>query len=178
MFCKVFFVKAWMPDRRRDEEIYCFDSDTCNNNHSKTICTEGYLHSHVTLFSTAFFFFFGLFTHLYYPCSNFMSYVKFWKAYWLAGVLVLYWLKDRLIRPWENTLQLFKIVRTLYTQSDFSYDLEKWFRLVFAICFISQWMKWSEDGLFVFPPKKTLIWKGHCSIGQSCCSMTSKRAFL
>lgn len=42
----------------------------------------------------------GLFTHLYYPCSNFMSYVKFWKAYWLAGVLVLYWpLKDRLIRP-------------------------------------------------------------------------------
>ena len=28
-----------------------------------------------------------------------MSYVKFWKVYWLAGVLVLYWLKDRLIRP-------------------------------------------------------------------------------
>ena len=25
-----------------------------------------------------------------------------------------------------------------------------------------------------FPAKKTLIWRRHCSIGQSCCSMTSK----
>ena len=40
----------------------------------------------------------------------------------------------------------------------FSYDLEKWFRLVFVICFISQWMKRSKHGLFVFPPKKILIW--------------------
>ena len=64
----------------------------------------------------------------------------------------------------------------------FSYDLEenhicfcleKWFRYVFVICFISQWMKRSKH---VFPPKKTLIWKRHCSIGQSCCSMTSKRS--
>ena len=30
-------------------------------------------------------------------------------------------------------------------------------------------------GLFVFPPKKTLIWRRYCSTGQSCCSMTSKR---
>ena len=44
----------------------------------------------------------------------------------------------------------------------------------FVICFISQWMKRSKHGLFVFPPKKTLIWRRHCSIGQSCCSMTSK----
>ena len=58
----------------------------------------------------------------------------------------------------------------------FSYDLEKWFRWVFAICFISQWMKRSKHALFVFPPKKTLIWRRHCSIGQSCCSMTSKRS--
>ena len=36
-------------------------------------------------------------------------------------------------------------------------------------------MKRSKHGLFVFPPKKTLIWKTlKCSIGQSCCSMTSK----
>ena len=45
---------------------------------------------------------------------------------------------------------------------------------MFVICFISQWMKRSKHGLFVFPPKKILIWKRHCSIGQSCCSMTSK----
>ena len=44
-------------------------------------------------------------------------------------------------------------------------------------CFISQWMKRSKHRLFVFPPKKTrLIWRRHCSIGQSCCSMTSKRS--
>ena len=42
--------------------------------------------------------------------------------------------------------------------------------------FISQWMKRSKHGLFVFPPKKTLIWRRHCSIGQSCCIMTSKRS--
>ena len=37
-------------------------------------------------------------------------------------------------------------------------------------------MKRSKHGLFVFPPKKTLIWRRHCSISQSCCSMTSKRS--
>ena len=42
--------------------------------------------------------------------------------------------------------------------------------------FISQWMKRSKHGLFVFPPKKTLIWRRHPSIGQWCCSMTSKRS--
>ena len=36
-------------------------------------------------------------------------------------------------------------------------------------------MKRTKHRLFVFPPKKTLIWRRHCSIGQSCCSMTSKR---
>ena len=46
---------------------------------------------------------------------------------------------------------------------------------MFVICFISQWMKRTKHGLFVFPPKKTLIWRRHCSIDQSCCSMTSKQ---
>ena len=47
---------------------------------------------------------------------------------------------------------------------------------MFVICSISQWRKRSKHGLFVFPPKKNLIWKKHCSIGQSCCSMMSKRS--
>ena len=34
----------------------------------------------------------------------------------------------------------------------------------------------SKHGLFVFPPKETLISRRHCSIGKSCCSMTSKRS--
>ena len=33
-----------------------------------------------------------------------------------------------------------------------------------------------KNGLFVFPPKKTPIWRRRCSIGQWCCSMTSKRS--
>ena len=37
-------------------------------------------------------------------------------------------------------------------------------------------IKTSKHGLFVFSPKKTLIWRRHCSITQSCCSMTSKRS--
>ena len=68
-----------------------------------------------------------------------------------------------------------KKITTTYIER-FSYDLEKWFQEVFVICCISQWMKRSKHGLFVFPPKKTLIWRRHCSIGQSCCSMTSKRS--
>jgi len=47
---------------------------------------------------------------------------------------------------------------------------------MFVICFISQWMKRSKHGLFVFSPKKTLIWRRHYSTGQSCWSMTSKRS--
>ena len=46
---------------------------------------------------------------------------------------------------------------------------------MFVICFISQWMERTKHGLYVFPPKKTLIWRSHCSIDQSCCSMTSKQ---
>ena len=45
-----------------------------------------------------------------------------------------------------------------------------------CLIFISQWMKRSKHGLFVFLPKKTLIRRRHCSIDQSCCSMTSKRS--
>ena len=59
----------------------------------------------------------------------------------------------------------------------FLYGLEKWFWLVIVICFISQWMKRSKHGFFIFPPMQTLIWKRHCSIiGQWCCSMTSKQS--
>ena len=73
----------------------------------------------------------------------------------------------------------------------FSYHLEKWFRQEFVICFITQWIKRSKHGLFFFPPKKkpnmgkalfffppkkNLIWRRHCSISQSCCSMKSKRS--
>ena len=37
-------------------------------------------------------------------------------------------------------------------------------------------MKRSKHDLFVSPLKKTLIWRRHCSIGQSCCTVTSKRS--
>ena len=47
---------------------------------------------------------------------------------------------------------------------------------MFVICFINIRVKRSKQGLFVFPPKKTLIWGRHCSISQLRCSMTSKRS--
>ena len=37
-------------------------------------------------------------------------------------------------------------------------------------------MKRSKHDLFVFPLKKTLIRRRHCSIGQSCCTVTSQRS--
>ena len=37
-------------------------------------------------------------------------------------------------------------------------------------------MEKSIHGLFVFPQKKILTWRRHCSISQSCSSMTSKRS--
>ena len=46
-----------------------------------------------------------------------------------------------------------------------------------VICFISQWMKRSKHSLSVFPLKKTLICRGHCSISQSCCSMMSEAKY-
>ena len=47
----------------------------------------------------------------------------------------------------------------------------------FVICFIGQlWTKRSKHGLLVFPPKKIPMWRRHCTIGQSCCTMTSKRS--
>ena len=51
----------------------------------------------------------------------------------------------------------------------FSYDQENGFGKYFLFVF-------SANGLFVFPPKKTLIWRRHCLIGQSCFSMTSKQS--
>ena len=50
-------------------------------------------------------------------------------------------------------------------------------REVIVISFISQWMKRSKHGFLVFPPKKTLICKRHCSISQSCCSITVKAKY-
>ena len=41
---------------------------------------------------------------------------------------------------------------------------------------INKWMERSKHGFFLFPPKKTLIWRRHSSITQSCCSMTWKRS--
>ena len=80
--------------------------------------------------------------------------------------------------------QVYKVIRHFQKEkgigvdySDFRMTLKNGFG-VFVICFFSHWMKRSRHGLFAFPPKKTLIWRRHCSIGQSCCSMTSKRSSI
>ena len=58
---------------------------------------------------------------------------------------------------------------------------EKCFREVYVIYFMTlstNGWKDSKNGIFIFPPKKTLIWRRHCSIGKSCCSMTSKQSVV
>ena len=82
---------------------------------------------------------------------------------------------DRTVRS-SGTVRYFQSVYTELLER-FSYDLRMFrYSKVFVICFISQWMKRSKHDLYVFPPKKTLIWRRHSLIGQSCCSMTSKRS--
>ena len=67
-------------------------------------------------------------------------------------------------------------------RSIFSISLHGTFRAIFvwpsyvSVSVRYLFLKRSKHGLFVFPPKKILIWRRHCSIGQSCCSMTSKRS--
>ena len=59
-------------------------------------------------------------------------------------------------------------------RANFRMTLKNGFGKCSLFFFISKWMKRSKHGLLAFPPKKTQIWRRHCSIGQSCCSMTSK----
>ena len=72
----------------------------------------------------------------------------------------------------ENSSSMHSVITNFRSIEQFSYDLEKWFRLSVRYLFYQR----SKHGLFVFPLKKTLMWRRHCSIGQSCCSMTSKRS--
>ena len=59
------------------------------------------------------------------------------------------------------------------TWSNFRMTLKNGFgKCLLLLLYISQWIKRSKHGLFVFPPES----KRHCSIGQSCCSMTSRRS--
>ena len=67
-------------------------------------------------------------------------------------VWVLKWVRAMLVSPWK---MVSVSVRCLFYQP-MDENIKTW-TLRFP------------------PPKKTLIWRRHCSIGQSCCSMTSKR---
>ena len=53
-----------------------------------------------------------------------------------------------------------------------------WKMVSVSVCYLfSQSMDEKiKYGLFVLPPKKTVIWRRYCSTGQSCCSITSKRS--
>ena len=103
---------------------------------------------------------------------------RIWKHTWLC-VTRIEVVIDR-DNPWKKKKKTMSIKynscrgnEQSFLIEQFLYDLGKWFRQVFFICFISQWMKRSTHGLFVFPPKKTLIWRKHCSTGQSYSNMTS-----
>ena len=84
---------------------------------------------------------------------------------------------------WNNKQSLFLFVPCLTCscsrdpQSDFCTTLKNGFSKC-SLLFVLSANKCTDQkhGLFVFPPKKTLIWRRHCSIGQLCCSMTSRRS--
>ena len=86
----------------------------------------------------------------------------------LCQLLLFCCMKQNLLKIVVQCIVLFNT--NFRSIEQFSYDLEKWFRLSVRYLFYQR----SEHGLFVFPLKKTLICRRHCSIGQSCCSMMSK----
>ena len=134
----------------------------CGNRFSKTIIAILLNHLHFCPSMPLLYLLFYL-----YLLSMFWAVIFMLSAVWWQFPLLEFWQIS-----WHSSFN-FKIKITLEW---FSYDLEKWFRQVVVICFISQWMKRWKHGIFVFPPKETLIWRRHCSIGQLCCSMTSKRS--
>ena len=57
----------------------------------------------------------------------------------------------------------------------FSYDLEKWFQQFARYLFCQPMDEKIKTWTLRFPAEETLIWRMHCSIGQSCCSMPNYR---
>ena len=72
-----------------------------------------------------------------------------------------------------NNIKSWFISGLCFSQDVFLWGSTRVSKLYKAIFVVSQWMKRSKHGLYVFPPKKTPIWRWHCSIDQPCCSMTS-----
>ena len=73
-------------------------------------------------------------------------------------------------RHWTNFARFRKFVRIGFPFTQDHLNRTKIYTLSrsngFVICFISQWMKKSKHGFFVFPPKKTLIWRRHVGLAN------------
>ena len=92
----------------------------------------------------------GLYCHEYRLSDKPFSAVEYHKNYsvWLESSLSWVYHINYICGKANKVLGLIASIERL------SYDLEKRFRQVFVLCFISQWIKRSKHGLFVFPPKK------------------------
>ena len=98
-----------------------------------------------------------------------------------AFLLRLRRLKDKIKKIWDMSKKG-ENSKTKEKKSikRFSYDLENGFgKCSLFVLSANGWKDQNMDSSVSvrgFPPKKTLIWRKHCLISQSCCSMTSKRS--
>ena len=53
-----------------------------------------------------------------------------------------------------------RFLKTVLSKEGFSYDLEKWFRKMLVICFITHWMKRSKHARFVSRQRKPKYGEG------------------
>ena len=101
------------------------------------------------------------------PCLTLYCKFKWWPVNYVNYCCFVAWNKI----SW-NSSSMHSVITYFRSIEQFSNDLQKMFRLSVRYLFYQR----SKHGLFVFPLKKTLICRPHCSIGQSCCSMMSKRS--
>ena len=81
------------------------------------------------------------------------------------------WRYGRVIKHWTN-------LENIYCNSFRAIFVRPWKIVSVSVRYLiyQPLDKEIKHGLFVFLPKKTIIWRRHCSISQSCCSMRSKRS--
>ena len=99
------------------------------------------------------------------------------RTHWIQFVSVRRWI----IKKWQKERTVRKFTSGFLPTFQKSHKVESVDRAIFVwpwkmVSVSVRYLFLSKHGLFVFPPKKILIWRRHCSIGQSCYSMTSKRS--
>ena len=99
------------------------------------------------------------------------------RTHWIQFVSVRRWI----IKKWQKERTVRKFTSGFLPTFQKSHKVKSVDRAILVwlwkvVSVSVRYLFYKKHGLFVFPPKKILIWRRHCSIGQSCYSMTSKRS--